>query len=55
MNLLELNNEELSNLSGRGTLKEWYTDFKYIYSDVKKNWDNMQDFVNGFSDGLCGR
>lgn len=55
MNFLDLKTEELIDICGGSIIREWYDDVKYIYSDIKRNWDNMQDFVNGFWDGLTGR
>ncbi|WP_170272181.1 hypothetical protein [Clostridium tarantellae] len=50
-----LENQTLETINAGTIVGEVYRETKEIYRDVRKNWDNMQDFANGFIDGIRGK
>ena len=53
MNFIQLENEELNNISGGTWLGDAWEDAKTIYRDLRDGaWDGIGDFFNGFADGF---
>ena len=53
MNFIQLENEELNNISGGTWLGDAWEDCKTIYRDLRDGaWDGIGDFFNGFADGF---